>query len=328
VPARSSIFGKSRLGYVLVESSRIAEWKVFGAQGLGMHVDSVEGGALAFRLDSHQRRMIVRPGSAEDVVALGFELEDENVLLEIRKRLGERGVTLRSGTADEARLRGVETFYTFDGPKRLQIDLYTRAVMSQEELHMQSSGFLTGSAGIGHVAIVTREPEAFQAFWEMIFDARVSDHIEDKVGKTVMDFTFLRVNERHHSVAVAATRGRRLDPTRTRIHHLNLQAAKLEDVSAAYLRCRRLGYSIANAIGQHPNDKELSFYVVTPSGFEMELGWNPIVVDETSWRSTTYRGISLWGHFRENHSLGLTLKQMRRAIASLKDEEYVVGTSK
>lgn len=324
----SSIFGKSRLGYVVVESSRIAEWRKFGADGLGMHVDSVEGGALAFRLDDHQRRIIITPGGAEDVTALGFELENEAVLREIRKRLVERGVDVRAGTASQARLRGVESFCTFDGPKRLQIDLYTQPVKSVEELHMQTSGFLTGSAGIGHVAIVTREPESLQAFWETVFDARVSDHIEDKVGGTVMDFTFLRLNERHHSVAVAATRGRRLDPTRSRIHHLNLQVSTLDDVSAAYLRCRKMGYSIANAIGQHPNDLELSFYVVTPSGFEMELGWNPIVVDEASWRSTTYRGISLWGHFRENQSLGLTLKQIRRAIRSMKQKEYVVSVSR
>ena len=41
----------------------------------------------------------------------------------------------------------------------------------------------------------------------------------------------------------------------------------------------------------------------TPSGFEMELGWNPIVVDERAWSTTTYRGISLWGHRPENLTL-------------------------
>ena len=58
-----------------------------------------------------------------------------------------------------------------------------------------------------------------------------------------------------------------------------------------------MGYAIANAIGQHPNDRELSFYVVSPSGFEVELGWNPIVVrDEAAWQPAHYQGISLWGH--------------------------------
>ena len=45
-----------------------------------------------------------------------------------------------------------------------------------------------------------------------------------------------------------------------------------------------MGFAIANAIGQHPNDRELSFYVASPSGFEVELGWNPIVVTEEAKR--------------------------------------------
>jgi 2,3-dihydroxybiphenyl 1,2-dioxygenase len=325
--ADRDVFGKSRLGYVMVASERIAEWKVFGRDGLGMHVDDIEGGGLAFRLDAHERRLIIRRGDAEDVVALGIELDDEAARQEIVARLSARGVQVQRGSAEEARLRGVEDFLSFTGPKRQTIELYVRPILSDESLKMRGSGFLTGSAGIGHVAITTREPEALQAFWQDIFDARISDHIEDRVGSVVMDFTFLRINERHHSVAVACTRGKRLNPVRTHIHHLNLQAASLDDVSAAYLRCREMGYGIANAIGQHPNDKELSFYVVTPSGFEMELGWNPIVVDEASWHPTTYQGISLWGHFKENHSLGLTLKQTRRAVASLRQKEYVVGNT-
>lgn len=321
------VFGKTNLGYVLVESNKLAEWKTFGADGLGMHVDEVEGGALAFRLDECQRRIIVMPGDAEDIAAMGFQVEDGASLDEIVRRLAARGVKTTRGSREQARLRGVEDLVSFVGPKRMTIELFTRPVLSDAPLRMRNSGFLTGAAGMGHVAISTREPEAFQAFWQEVFDARVSDHIEDKVGGVAMDFTFLRLNERHHSVAIVCTRGKRLDPVRTKIHHLNIQAASLDDVSAAYLRCRQMGYAIANAIGQHPNDKELSFYVVTPSGFEMELGWNPIVVNETEWQPATYQGISLWGHFKENQSLGLTLKQVRLVMKSMRKKEYVVGTS-
>ena len=140
----------------------------------------------------------------------------------------------------------------------------------------------------------------------------------------MLDFAFFRLNERHHSVALASTRGRRMNPLRSSIHHLNLQAASFDDVAQAYLRCRAMGYSIANAIGQHPNDKELSFYVVSPSGFEVELGWNPILVDEQKWQVGSYRGISLWGHFKENLSLGMQVKQAARGIASLRHQEYVL----
>ena len=140
-----------------------------------------------------------------------------------------------------------------------------------------------------------------------------------------MGFTFLRLNERHHTVALAYTEGRRMDPVRTRIHHLNLQARSLDDVSAAYLRCRAMGYSIANAIGQHPNDRELSFYVVSPSGFEVEIGWNPIRVDEQAWNPSVHKGISLWGHRPENLTLGVKVGRLVRGLRSLANPEFVAG---
>ena len=322
----ASVFGKTRLGYVLIDSNRQAEWKRFAVDGLGLHADEVGAGVLALRVDAHQRRIVVKPGAAEDVVALGLQCDNAAVLDEVRRRLQGRGIAVRHGTREEAQLRGVRQFVSFVGPKRLDIELYVEPVLSAARLTMRSSGFLTGAGGLGHVAITTREPESLQAFWQELFDARVSDFIEERMGRLMMDFTFLRLNERHHSVALASTRGRRLDPVRSRVHHLNVQAASLDDVSAAYLRCRQMGYSIANGSGQHPNDRELSFYVVTPSGFEMEVGCDPIVVnDEATWQPSTHQGISVWGHFRESRGVLLNLRQLRQALVSSRRIEYVAG---
>ena len=103
---------------------------------------------------------------------------------------------------------------------------------------------------------------------------------------------------------------------------------ELEARARAAGNLAELGFSIANAIGQHPNDRELSFYVASPSGFEIELGWNPIVVHEeaeTGWTPGHYAGISLWGHFPENLTLASRLGQMGRGLASLARKEYVAG---
>ncbi len=112
------------------------------------------------------------------------------------------------------------------------------------------------------------------AFWREIFDAKISDYIEDRISGVDLHFTFLRVNPRHHSIAVAATKGLAMDPFATKIQHLEMQAATLDDIGAAYRRCRALGFKIAMAVGQHPNDRDVSFYAVTPSGFYFELGWS------------------------------------------------------
>ncbi|MBN3815759.1 extradiol ring-cleavage dioxygenase [Paraburkholderia sp. Se-20369] len=323
-PSPKSLFGRIRMGYLLAESTRLDEWVKFASHGLGLHVDRPRQGVVACRIDEHQRRLIIREGAAEDVIAIGWELDDEAALRLAITRMSARGIDVHEGSAEEAALRGVERFWYFAGPKKLRTELFTDAVLSDMPLVMKASGFVTGASGMGHVAVTTRQPEVMQAFWKEVFDARLSDEIEDKIDGLSLDFAFLRFNERHHSFATASTRGVRLNPLRTQIHHMNLQCASLDDVTQAYLRCRVMGYPIANAIGQHPNDRELSFYVETPSGFEIELGWNPIVVDERTWRTTVYQGISLWGHRPENLTLGVKLARVRRALASLMHPEFTV----
>jgi hypothetical protein len=132
------------------------------------------------------------------------------------------------------------------------------------------------------------------------------------------------VNERHHSVAIAAVNRMPLNPICTRVQHLNIQVADLDDMTAAYQRVRELGFRMALGVGQHTNDKELSFYAVTPSGFEWEVGWNPIVVDENTWEPTTYRGISIWGHTREGQTIIEKFSQFKTGATSLLRDEDVV----
>ncbi|NHB10734.1 extradiol ring-cleavage dioxygenase [Burkholderia cepacia] len=320
----SSLFGRVRMGYLLAESARLREWTKFASEGLGLHVDTPDPRVVACRIDSHDRRLIIRAGTAEDVIAIGWQLDDREALELAVARISARGVRVEEGSKEEAALRGVKRFWFFAGPKKLRTELFTEPVISELPLRTSATGFVTGASGMGHVAVTTRQPEVMQQFWKDVFDARLSDEIEDRMQGLNLDFAFLRFNERHHSFATASTRGIRLNPLRTQIHHMNLQCASLDDVTQAYLRCRAMGYPIANAIGQHPNDRELSFYVQTPSGFEIELGWNPIVVDEQTWRPAIYRGISLWGHRPENLSLGVRLGRVRRALASLMRPEFSV----
>ena len=324
----TSLFGRISLGYMVIESRKLTEWQRFAADGLGLHVDAVGTGTLALRIDAHQRRLIVNDGAAEDISAIGWQLHGEDALLLALKRLRAAHVEVHEIDGPAAAARGVERVWAFSGPKRLRFELFTRPLSTDRPLQMKASGFVTGDMGLGHFAMTTREPEATLRFFQQTFDARLSDTIEDKLNGVTLELSFLRLNERHHSVALAATRGKRMNPLRTAIHHLNLQAASLDDVTLGYQRLRKMGFAIANTIGQHPNDRELSFYVASPSGFEVELGWNPIVVDaraEGAWQPAHYQGISLWGHFPESLTLGAKLGQMGRGLASLTRKEYTVG---
>ena len=325
---RGDLFGRARLGYVLVESQRLDQWQRFAADGLGTHVDRHSPDVLALRIDAHERRVIVQRGPAEDVAALGWQFDDEACLAIALERL--RGLQLDFEEVADARaeLRGVERYWRFVGPKGLASELFVTPRLSAAPLAMRASGFMTGAGGMGHVAIPTRAPDSMLKFWQALFDVRVSDRIEQKLDGVQMDLTFLRMNERHHTIATAATRGVRMNPLRTQIHHLNFEAASLDDVTEGYVRCRKLGYAIANGIGQHPNDRELSFYVVSPSGFEVEIGWNPVRVDESQWQPTVHQGISLWGHRPENLTARTRIERLARSLRSLAHTEQVAGVER
>lgn len=326
IAAEPSLFGRISLGHVVVQSRKLPDWQRFAHEGLGLQVDLVEGG-LALRIDAHARRIVVEEGPAEDVVAIGWQLHDEHALPLLQRRLRTAGIDVAEAAPAEAAARGVQRLWVFQGPKKLRFEFFTRPLQSAPP-QLRASGFVTGALGLGHFAMTTREPEAALRFFQQVFDARLSDTIEDKLNGVTLELSFLRLNERHHTVALAATRGQRMNPLRTGIHHLNLQAASLDDVTEAYQRMRKLGFAISNSIGQHPNDREVSFYVASPSGFDVELGWNPIVVsDEAGWQPAHYQGISLWGHFPESLTLGSKLGQMGRGIASLTRKEYTVGAS-
>ena len=52
------------------------------------------------------------------------------------------------------------------------------------------------------------------------------------------------------------------------------------DVGAAFDRARAADVPIVLELGHHPNDQMFSFYMRTPSGFGLELGYGGIVIDE------------------------------------------------
>ncbi|WP_291809542.1 VOC family protein [Limnobacter sp.] len=323
----TDLFGQVQMGYAVIESMKSSEWKLFLKQGLGLHAADDSETTQRYRIDSHACRLLVSKGKEEDIQTIGYQIANEHSLNRILARCEERNLKVEKHTGEEAQLRGVDEFHRLTGPKGLGIELYVNAQTCSQPLNMLNSGFVTGPAGMGHVAMTSRQPIKVQRFYQEFFDARLSDRIHQPMaGGVMLDIAFLRLNERHHSVAIAATRGLRLDPIRTKVQHMNLQVASMDDLSNSFRRCKDLGFEMAHEIGQHPNDLELSFYVITPSGFEMELGWDALAVNEANWTPADYPHISVWGHKPQKAGpldlALLNLGNFRRGVSSLIKPEY------
>ncbi|WP_445169467.1 VOC family protein [Mycolicibacterium sp. Dal123E01] len=320
-----SVFGKIHLGYLVIETEKFADWRRFGRDAIGMHLDESCSDVLRFRLDDNTCRFLLRRGPAEDTTALGWEIDGHATFETIQARVRSHGVPMTEGTAEEAALRGVERFTRFPGPNGLAQEIYVNPRTGSERLRLGASGgFVTGPAGMGHVAIATKRPHEMRGYYSTVFDARLSDYIDETINGLKFKIRFLRVNERHHTVAIAATTRLPLNPIRTRIQHCNVQVGELQDMTMAYHRVKDLGFDIALSVGQHTNDKELSFYAVSPSGFEWEVGWNPIVVDESTWEPTTHQGISMWGHTPEGQDIVELLGRFKTGAQSVLHHEATV----
>ncbi|MBE8470016.1 VOC family protein [Streptomyces justiciae] len=320
----ASVFGAVHLGYVVIESDRFADWRRFGTDAIGMHHDDISRDVMRFRLDDHECRFLLRRGPAEDVVATGWHIDDHASFERIEARVRAHGVPCVEGSAEEAALRGVERLLRFPGPKGITQEIYTTPVVSPEPLRMLASGWVTGDSGMGHIAITSTKPTQLRGYFDTVFDARLTDYIDEAISGVQLKVRFLRVNERHHSIAIAAVRGLPIDPVRTRVQHLNIQAASLDDLARSYDRVHELGFDMALSVGQHTNDKELSYYARTPSGFEWEVGWNPIVVDEATWQPSTHQGISIWGHTPVGQTIIDKLDHFRLGGLSLARREDTV----
>ena len=287
-----------------------------------MHLDDSLADTLRFRLDDNECRFLLRRGPAEDVTALGWQLDDHDTFDEIVTRVTKHGVPITEGTAEEAALRGVERLVRFPGPNGLAQEVFTRARPGAAPLEMATGGgFVTGESGMGHVAVTSKKPHQVRGYYNTVFDARLSDYIDETISGVKFKIRFLRVNERHHSVAIAAVNRLPINPIRTRVQHVNVQVADLDDMTGSYQRVKELGFDMALGVGQHTNDKELSYYAMTPSGFEWEVGWNPIVVDETTWEPTTHQGISIWGHTQVGQTIIDKLAQFKVGAQSLLHQE-------
>jgi 3,4-dihydroxy-9,10-secoandrosta-1,3,5(10)-triene-9,17-dione 4,5-dioxygenase len=78
--------------------------------------------------------------------------------------------------------------------------------------------------------------------------------------------------------------------------HVMLEYPNLIEVGKAHDRMKRLGYPESATLGSHFNDETTGFYVQTPSGFDLEIGCDSLVIDPATWQTTRHEGISVWGH--------------------------------
>jgi len=279
------------LGYIGFTSPSADEWSTFGPEILGLEVAGRgPDGALRLRVDDAAHRIAIHPGDANDLAYLGWTVAGPPALEAAIIHLEKHGLEVRRGDAELAGLRAVANLAWFVDPfgfrHELGWGLCTRPGSFRPGRAM--SGFVTGNGGLGHAVLIVPDLAQAERFYTEVLGLRLSDRIE--MG---MSLRFFHCNARHHTLAFASV------PGAVGVHHLMLEVASLDDVGTALDLCNRRGISLAMGLGRHTNDGMTSFYVRSPSGFEIEYGWGGrLVEDDESWVVGSYDAMSIWGHQR------------------------------
>jgi len=278
----------SELAYLVFQVRDLSAWEAFATRVLGVRVVP-HGTGLALQYDHRLLRIGLEEGPADDLVALGWQLGDEQALDAMVGGLRRADVQVTED-AECASFRGVQRLCSFRDPAGHRSELVLGPSVAETPFHSAAypEGFVTGAQGMGHLALSARDRLQSETFYRTHLGLELTDRIVLTLGDMPIDLVFLRANARHHSLALGG-------PLPKALHHFMLQLRSIDDLGRAYDRASRAGV-VATTLGRHPNDHMISFYATTPSGFQVELGWGGIAVDETNWQPTTHHRIQLWGH--------------------------------
>ena len=291
--------GIRSLGYLRIESADPAAWREFGTRLLGLTEGrGPEPGAVYLRMDDFPARFVIVPGESERLAASGWEVASESDLAELGSRLAQAGVAAKAGTAAELAARRVAGLLAFDDPSGHRLEAFWGASLdSRPAFCPYDLRFVTGDYGMGHVVIPAADDAASMDFYTRVLGFRLRDTMAmapELFGRPAdgppARMRFLGVNARHHSLALAPM------SSPSGCVHVMIEVATLDDVGRAMDRCARRGGTVSASLGRHANDQMVSFYVQTPSGFDIEYGTDGLLVDDGTWVSRYTTAISNWGH--------------------------------
>jgi 2,3-dihydroxybiphenyl 1,2-dioxygenase len=279
------------LGYLELGVSSLADWRGYAQDVLGVACLDA-GDALLIRYDDARWRIRLVATGEDDIRCAGFEVGSAAELQALAARLRAQGVDVTEGSAAEAAARGVQQLLVCKDPFGVRIELYVGdrtgggAFVSPRGV----SAFVTGGQGLGHMVLAGGKAQEAEAFYRQGLGLLLSDHIVLGPPGRQLTLTFLHCNPRHHTLALAPV------PSPKRLNHIMLQVAAFDDVGYGLDRARSAGVEISSTLGKHTNDRMISFYMRTPSGFDIEYGYGGVEIDDATWQPDTHHATSYWGH--------------------------------
>ena len=286
----------TQLGYLGIGVSDLARWEHFATGVLGLEINGADAdGSTFLRMDEYHHRFILQPGGADDLTFTDGRSATRRHSMKSPRGCGPTESRSAAATPQEARARRVVEYLKLKDPSGIPTEIYFGPLMTFEQPFKSPrplSGFVTGELGMGHIVLRVDDSAESLHFYRDLLGLRVSDFIDmrSRRGGEPISLTFMHCNPRHHSIAFGVI------PAPKRLMHFMLQCRHVDDVGSTYYLCQDQGVEISGTIGRHTNDHMMSFYMRTPSGFEVEYGWGARIVDDSTWQVQKHEAPSIWGH--------------------------------
>jgi biphenyl-2,3-diol 1,2-dioxygenase len=286
----------TQLGYLGLSVRDLNQWEQFAAQVLGLQPNGRDpDGSLFLRMDEYHHRFILHPTGKDDLAYVGWEVATEQALDAMAEQLRQAGTSVTVGTAEEAAARCVAKVIKFSDPSGIASEIFYGPLVVFDRPFQSPrpiSGFKTAEQGLGHFVVSVDDFDRSLNFYRDVLGMRISDFVNiSPTPKVNIKVAFFHCNPRHHTIAFAE-----MPRVSKRLHHFMLQLNSLDDVGTAYDLCQAREVPIVMKLGKHTNDHMVSFYLRTPSGFNVEYGWGAREVDDTTWQVQIHTSGSMWGH--------------------------------
>ena len=283
------------LGYVVIETTDLAKWDTFlqnivGAMPGGKGAD----GAALYRLDDRAARFRIQLGANDKFAIAGWELSDASAFDAMVAALRNAGREVIIGNAES---RGVTALACSEDPAGNKFEIFHGARLADSSFLSPAavSGFVTGKLGMGHVVYGTLAYAECHDFYRNVMgfgDTDIPEIVAGPPGSPKIGAAFMHAaTGRHHSVAVIE-----MPANDAGCVHVMVEAMARTDVDAAYDRMHAANVPVSATLGQHSNDEVISFYMQSPAGFDVEFGWDGLIVDPDTWVPTAHTEVSKWGH--------------------------------
>lgn len=240
----------------------------FATEIVGLQKVERTADRLYLKSNAHHHSLCYFLGDPSEHI-IAFELTDWSQLDAAFAQLSTAGVPCGRGSAEEAADRHVESFIWFLDPTGNRIEIVSRPHdAGRRYFPARDAGIL----GFGHVGLCSTDPVRDQAFWLEHFNVKISDWI----GPCPL----LRVNTRHHQMALFAAK-------RKGIQHINHQVAEIDDVMRSYYFVKEQNIKVVFGPGRHPTSGGNFLYFEGPDGMIFEYSNSDRKIIEDG--DTTYR---------------------------------------